>query len=75
MKKFILCIILLAGIAFLLFQVSKSRDFQFFGGIINQAEKDEKVVALTFDDAPSVNTDAILSILREEDIKATFYLN
>lgn len=74
MKKIILCIILLAGIAFLLFEVSKSRNFQFFGGIINQAETEEKVVALTFDDGPSVNTAEILSILRHEDIKATFYL-
>lgn len=77
MKKLLkisLWIILLLGIAFLLFEVSKSRNFQFFGGLVNKAETEDKVVALTFDDGPGVNTDEILTILREEEIKATFYL-
>jgi peptidoglycan-N-acetylglucosamine deacetylase len=72
--KIILWIILLLGIALLLFEVSKSRNFQFFGGLVNKAETEDKVVALTFDDGPGVNTDEILTILREEDVKATFYL-
>ncbi|WP_282172499.1 polysaccharide deacetylase family protein [Cytobacillus firmus] len=72
--KIILWIILLLGIAFLLFEVSKSRNFQFFGGLINKAETEDKVAAMTFDDGPGVNTDEILTILREEDVKATFYL-
>lgn len=77
MKKLLkisLWIILLLGIAFLLFEVSKSRNFQFFRGLVNKAETEDKVVALTFDDGPGVNTDEILTILREEEIKATFYL-
>ncbi|WP_404354676.1 polysaccharide deacetylase family protein [Cytobacillus firmus] len=72
--KIILWLILLLGIAFLLFEVSKSRNFQFFGGLVNKAETEDKVAALTFDDGPGVNTDEILTILREEDVKATFYL-
>ncbi|MCC3646473.1 polysaccharide deacetylase family protein [Cytobacillus oceanisediminis] len=72
--KIILWIILLLGIAFLLFEVSKSRNFQFFGGLVNKAETEDKVAAMTFDDGPGVNTDEILTILREEDVKATFYL-
>ncbi|MBG9588504.1 polysaccharide deacetylase family protein [Cytobacillus firmus] len=72
--KIILWISLLLGIAFLLFEVSKSRNFQFFGGLVNKAETEDKVAAMTFDDGPGVNTDEILTILREEDVKATFYL-
>lgn len=72
--KIILWLILLLGIAFLLFEVSKSRNFQFFGSLVNKAETEDKVAALTFDDGPGVNTDEILTILREEDVKATFYL-
>ena len=29
---------------------------------------------LTFDDGPSANTEEILSILREKDVKATFFV-
>lgn len=36
--------------------------------------KDEKIVYLTFDDGPSVCTDQILSILRKENVKATFFV-
>lgn len=77
MKKLLkisISIILILGICFLLFEISKSRNFQFFGGIVNKAETEEKVAALTFDDGPGVNTEEILDILREEEIKATFYL-
>jgi len=33
-----------------------------------------KLVALTFDDGPSYNTAELLAVLKEEDIKATFYV-
>lgn len=39
-------------IAIYLFQVSKSRSFQFFGGLTQRQNTDQKVVALTFDDGP-----------------------
>ncbi|MCF2940538.1 polysaccharide deacetylase [Paenibacillus alkaliterrae] len=34
----------------------------------------DKVVYLTFDDGPSKNTERVLEILREEEIKATFFV-
>lgn len=37
-------------------------------------EIDDKVVYLTFDDGPSVNTRKILDILKKYDIKATFFV-
>lgn len=60
---------------FALFQVGKSRTFQFFGEIYPRIETEKKVVALTFDDGPtSRHTSEILQILREENVKATFYV-
>ena len=35
---------------------------------------DEKVIYLTFDDGPSPNTEKILNVLKEEDVKATFFV-
>lgn len=58
-----------------LFQISKSRTFQFFGEIYSRVEIDRRIVALTFDDGPRCGqTDEILAVLREENVKATFYL-
>jgi len=37
-------------------------------------KNDEKVIYLTFDDGPSVMTDKVLNILKENDVKATFFL-
>lgn len=55
-------------------RVINSRTFQFFGGIVNKVNIQEKAVALTFDDGPSTKVDSILSILNSEDVKATFFL-
>jgi peptidoglycan-N-acetylglucosamine deacetylase len=78
MKKTIMIIfiiiILLLGISYALFNLSKSRTFQFFGGLVNQVETSEKVVALTFDDGPDMHTDEILTILKAENVKGTFFL-
>lgn len=67
-------VILLMGIGYILFDISKSRSFQFFGGLVEQVETNEKVVSLTFDDGPGKNTDEILNILRRADVKGTFFL-
>jgi peptidoglycan-N-acetylglucosamine deacetylase len=57
------------------FQISKSRTFQFFGEIIPRINTPEKIVALTFDDGPTPSaTEEILSILKEENVKATFFV-
>ena len=37
-------------------------------------KNDEKVIYLTFDDGPSVMTDKVLDILKENNVKATFFL-
>ena len=59
----------------MLFQISDSRTFQFFGEIYPRIETSQKVVALTFDDGPThSHTEEILSILREENVRATFFL-
>lgn len=68
-------VIAAAGGAFALWQVSKSRTFQFFGVIVPRVETPLKVVALTFDDGPTrERTGAILSLLRERNVRATFFL-
>jgi peptidoglycan-N-acetylglucosamine deacetylase len=78
MKKTIIIIFivitLLLGISYVLFNLSKSRTFQFFGGLVNQVTTSEKVVALTFDDGPAIHTDEILTILKAENVKGTFFL-
>lgn len=58
----------------MLFQISKSRTFQFFGGITDRVHTNEKVVALTFDDAPTKYSNEVLNILEEKGVKATFYV-
>src|SRR5437867_3848916 len=56
-------VILLVGAASL-WQVSKSRTFQFFGLIVPRVNTPEKVVALTFDDGPTPTaTSEILKVL------------
>lgn len=37
-------------------------------------DRHEKKIALTFDDGPSNNTDYILSVLKEKNVKATFFI-
>jgi peptidoglycan-N-acetylglucosamine deacetylase len=69
----VLSIILLLVVLYGLFQISKSRTFQFFGELIYRVNTNSKVVALTFDDAPSEYTDRVIAILKEKNIKATFY--
>jgi peptidoglycan-N-acetylglucosamine deacetylase len=66
-----LLLIVFAGITY---KIMNSRTFQFFGGIVNRVDTDKKVVALTFDDGPSYKTDTILSILKANDVKVTFFL-
>ena len=56
-------------------KLCKSRTFQFFGGIVPRVDTAVPVVALTFDDGPSSQfTEEVLSILREQEVKATFFV-
>src|SRR5690606_15469160 len=45
-----------------------------FGGLTQQVETNQKVVALTFDDGPTENVNEILPLLEKYDVKATFFL-
>ncbi len=65
--------VILLVVAVALWQVSKSRTFQFFGLIVPRVNTSEKVVALTFDDGPTPSaTSEILKVLDEKRVKATF---
>lgn len=66
-------LLLILFLAYCLFQISKSRSFQFFGELIDRVETEEKVVALTFDDGPTIHTQEVLQILKEKEITATFF--
>ena len=72
--RFLIFLVVFIVVFLLLFQMSKARTFQFFGEIVPRVETSQKVIALTFDDGPSSQkTDEILQILREENVRATFY--
>lgn len=67
--------VLLFALAYGLWEIGKSRTFQFFGTIVPRVETSEKIIALTFDDGPTPQfTGEVLQILKEEDVKATFFL-
>lgn len=55
------------------FRISKLRTFQFFGGLTARVETNDKVVALTFDDAPNEYSNEVVEILDQKNVKATFY--
>ncbi|GLY38635.1 chitooligosaccharide deacetylase [Amycolatopsis sp. NBRC 101858] len=67
-------VVVLAG-AVTLFEVSKSRTFQFFGTLVDRVDTTEQIVALTFDDGPDpAGAHAILDTLRSRQVPATFFL-
>ncbi len=77
MKKYLifisLCLILLLITVFVTLKISNSRSFQFFGDITRRVETKQKVVALTYDDAPGSDTKDILLDLDKFGVKATFF--
>jgi chitin deacetylase len=55
--------------------VSRSTTFQFFGEIVPRVETTRKAVALTFDDGPTPGATAqILAVLEEQHVRATFFV-
>jgi peptidoglycan/xylan/chitin deacetylase (PgdA/CDA1 family) len=71
----LITVVLLAVALVGLWRVSKSRTWQPFGRIVARVETEEKVVALTFDDGPAPeHADEILRVLRENGVRATFFL-
>ncbi len=67
-------ILMLSLVGYGFFRVSKSRTFQFFGGLVHRVNTSEKVIALTFDDGPNPYATEILNILKQKNVKATFFL-
>ncbi len=64
-------------IVFLVFVIKliNSSNYQLIGDIVPRVQTSEKVIALTFDDGPVPGkTEAILAILKNNNVKATFYL-
>jgi len=57
-----------------IYKLMNSRTFQLFGGLTDQVETNQKVVALTFDDGPTNNVNQILPLLDQYHAKATFFL-
>lgn len=78
MKKIIKVSLLSVFVIFIalvaLYKLMNSTTFQVTGEIISHKDTEKKIVALTFDDGPNENTNEILSILEEKNVKATFYL-
>lgn len=71
----LLGILSLGAVSSGLWKVSRSRTFQFFGGLVPRVETTEKLVALTFDDGPTPgHTEEIIRVLNDNNIKATFFL-
>jgi peptidoglycan/xylan/chitin deacetylase (PgdA/CDA1 family) len=70
-----LVVAIVIGAAIAVWAISRSRDFQLFGEIVNRVETDEKLVALTFDDGPTPDYTAdVLALLAAKDVKATFFV-
>lgn len=79
MKKIIIAVVsvlvITLLIAVMLFQLSRSRDYQVFGKLVSRVATTEKVVALTFDDGPTKTATAkIIDLLAHDNVKATFFL-
>ncbi len=71
----IFLILTLIGISYAFFLWFKSyRSPQLFGTCIHRINTSEKIVALTFDDGPSLRTKQLLEVLRLNKIRATFFL-
>ena len=78
MKKtaiaFVCSALFIAGSVYAAWQVSRARNFQFFGDLVPRVGMEEKMVALTFDDAPASRTREVLDILRDKGVRGTFFM-
>lgn len=69
-------IVLLLMSGYAIHRVIQTRSWQIAGELVSRVETDERVVALTFDDGPTdADADAVLDVLAEKDVPATFYVN
>lgn len=74
-KKVSISLALLSMLIYGLWELHNSRTFQVFGQLVSSVGTEERVIALTFDDGPTArHTESVLTILRERDVKATFFV-
>ncbi|MEZ4749754.1 MAG: polysaccharide deacetylase family protein [Bdellovibrionota bacterium] len=73
-RRFILLSGSLLALSFILFLVSRSRSFQLMGELINRVPTERRAIALTIDDGPTRRTPYLLEVLRQANIKATFFV-
>ncbi|SHK02782.1 Peptidoglycan/xylan/chitin deacetylase, PgdA/CDA1 family [Hathewaya proteolytica DSM 3090] len=52
-----------------------NKDIETLAAKLKKQQEDSKIVYLTFDDGPSSNTMKILDILKQNNVKATFFVN
>ncbi|HZY97984.1 MAG TPA: polysaccharide deacetylase family protein [Candidatus Baltobacteraceae bacterium] len=69
------CLALAAFVVFTAYEVAESPGSQIFGKTLVSGPRDERVVALTYDDGPNPPyTNAIVDVLRQERVHATFFV-
>ncbi|MBV8344482.1 MAG: polysaccharide deacetylase family protein [Candidatus Eremiobacteraeota bacterium] len=70
-----MCVALAAALMFAGYEIAESPGSQLFGKTLVSGPKNERVVALTFDDGPNPPyTGEILDVLRAERVHATFFV-
>ena len=79
MKKFLkragITLLVLFAALYGFYKIQRARSFQLLGEVVPRVETQEKVVALTFDDGPTAQATAeVLQVLKEENVKASFFL-
>jgi peptidoglycan/xylan/chitin deacetylase (PgdA/CDA1 family) len=68
-------VILLLALVVGLWQLSKLRSFQICGELVDRVERDDPVIALTFDDGPrEPDTARLLDLLARLRVRATFFM-
>lgn len=69
----LLAVLVVAGWG--LYHLARSRTTQLFGRLVARVDTSERVVALTFDDGPSLaRVDDLLATLRDRGVRATFFV-
>ena len=67
-------VVILLASAYAAWRVAGAVTFQLFGDLVERAEVSEPIVALTFDDGPTLAAaDTILAMLERENVRATFF--
>ncbi|MEV0853063.1 polysaccharide deacetylase family protein [Nocardia fluminea] len=70
----IIGIVVISAVLSGLYVLMNSRTYQVAGRLVDRVETEDKVVALTFDDGPTVRTPEVLQTLAQAQVPATFYL-